>query len=775
MTVADAVKEPLGTVVTFRARIHTQRRMSRFLDFLLFRDQEDTIQGVLSRAHPNMVRWVQRLPLESIVQVTGKLQKPVEDVRSARHSDVEVDVDTIYLVSPASPDRLAFSNYHPPDAMNRRLNARVLDLRHPANQALFRLRAAIVRVFRNTLDDMGFVEIQTPKLQPAATETGAAVFKVKYFGRRAFLAQSPQLSKQMAISADFGRVYEIGPVFRAENSNTHRHLTEYTGLDLEMTLDLSYSELINVVDRVLKNIFKTVQSMPELEIVRQRWPSTNIEYPEETLILPFPEALQMLRQDGRDVAEEDLSTRDEIHLGQLVKEKFNTDYYILDKFPRSARPFYTHKAEDTKWTNSFDIFVRGQEICTGGQRICDPKELRSSMRDAGVPEDDMAEYLTAFDIGAPPHGGAGLGLERLVSLLFDLGDVRYASLFHRDPKSLPARPPTLPHPDADTTKWRAAAAAARGGDPDYPPIENLIANYGDASNTSWLDDRFEIWRHHTGAAVGYSRHGRLAVIIGDPLCDRHQYEEVATAFIDFCVSELRLTPIWMLVSDDVHEILGRHLGWRTLSCTEEQRLDADQHTGRHGHEWRRVQREGIETREVRPTDETFRRRADRAIEEWMATRTERGKQVHLTDVRPWVDAAHRRYFAAEKDGRVCALVVLAQLAPRNGWQVKWALDFPGSLNGTIEVLVEEALAAVSGPVTFGVGVSERLVPGEHMGSARAKFLAKTYDAIVKSLGLARKAEFRQKFGALGEPVYICFPKHDVSIRELREVVKFFEE
>lgn len=209
MTVADAVKEPLGTVVTFRARIHTQRRISRFLDFILFRDQEDTIQGVLSRAHPNMVRWVQRLPLESIVQVTGRLQKPVEDVRSALHSDVEVNVDTIYLVSPASTDRLAFSNYRPPDTMHRRLNARVLDLRHPANQALFRVRAAMVRAFRNTLDDMGFMEMQTPKLQPAATETGAAVFKVKYFGRRAFLAQSPQLNKQMAISADFGRVYEV--------------------------------------------------------------------------------------------------------------------------------------------------------------------------------------------------------------------------------------------------------------------------------------------------------------------------------------------------------------------------------------------------------------------------------------------------------------------------------------------------------------------------------------------------------------------------------------
>lgn len=207
LSVAQATEQAIGDTVTFRARIHTQRRMSRFLDFVLFRDQTDTIQGVLSRAHPNMVRWVQHLSPESIVQVTGILQKPVEDVRSANHSDVEVNIDSIYLVS--SAHQLAFSNYRPPDTMNMRLNSRILDLRHPSNQALFRVRAAITRTFRNSLEAQNFMEMQTPKLQPAATESGAAVFKVNYFGRRAFLAQSPQLAKQMAISADFGRVYEV--------------------------------------------------------------------------------------------------------------------------------------------------------------------------------------------------------------------------------------------------------------------------------------------------------------------------------------------------------------------------------------------------------------------------------------------------------------------------------------------------------------------------------------------------------------------------------------
>ncbi|KAL0939778.1 aspartyl-tRNA synthetase [Colletotrichum truncatum] len=760
-TIAEVSEMGIGTKVTFRARIHTQRNISKHLDFILFRDQTETIQGVLANVSPNMVKWVQRLHPESIVQVSGTLKKPVEDIKSANHHDVEVDIYSIHLINPAQAP--PFSNYLPPDSMNYRLNNRVLDLRHPSNQALFRIRAMITRKFRETLDNSGFIEIQTPKLQPAATESGAEVFKLNYFGRRAFLAQSPQLAKQMAISADFGKVYEIGPVFRAENSNTHRHLTEYTGLDIEMKIHKHYHELIKVIDQVLKNIFTAVHSMPELKIVRERWPSEDLVWLDETPIIPFPEGLQMLRDDDRDVADEDLSTPDEIRLGELVKEKYGTDYYILDKFPANARPFYTHKAEDPFWTNSFDIFVRGQEICTGGQRINDPKELRKNMAEKGISEDEMSEYLEAFDLGAPPHGGAGLGLDRVVFLLLNLGDIRYGSLFYRDPKSLPSRSFSLPHPNADTTKIWAGR--------ELPPLEELIANYGDASNTSWLDERFEIWRHSCGAAVGYVRQGKFAMITGDPLCDRGQYEEVIPAFVEFVTKELKLTPVWMLVSSRVQEILGRRIGWRTMSCTEEQRTDADQHTGTDNRAARRVKREGIKIHELKPDDD-FIKRADKSIEAWKEKRKGK-KQVHLTEIRPWVDQAHRRYFAAEKDGKVLCMVVLAQLAPRYGWQVKWALDFPDAPNGTIEVLIEYALSCISGPVTFGAGVSEKLIPGQHLHGVRAKFLSKTYATIVKSMGLMKKSEFRGKFGVLGEQVYICYPRRGVTLFDLKEIVKFF--
>ena len=762
-TVYQLDKLPIGTEVNFRARIETQRQLSKALDFLLLRDQTHTVQGVLSRVDMDMIRWVQKLNPESLVQVGGVLKQPPEPIRSATVTCVEVDVHSIHLVNEAQ--NLPFTNYKPPETLRNRLNNRILDLRHPANQALFRIRSVILRKFRDTLDDRGFVEINTPKLQPAATETGAAVFKVNYFGRRAFLAQSPQLAKQMSISADFGRVFEVGPVFRAENSNTHRHLTEYTGLDIEMAIEHDYHEVIDVIDVFLKSVFKAVYSMPEVEVVQKRFPSKEFKWLEETPIIPFPEGLQMLRDDGREVEEEDLSTANEIRLGELVREKYGTDYYVLDKFPANARPFYTFKdPENPKWTRSFDIFIRGQEICSGGQRIHNLEELKESMTEYGMTEDGMEEYLSGFELGAPPHAGAGLGLERIVAWMLELGDVRNASLFHRDPKSLPTRAPGIPHPEADTTKPHSPD--------DLPPLEKLIANYGDASNTSWLDERFLLWRHPSGAAIGYVKQEKFAMVTGDPLCDRSQYGEVIAAFLKYIHGELRLTPVWMLVSYEVQKILAQDFRWRTLSCTEEQRVDADKHLSANGPKARRVEREGVKIHEVK-ADEDFITRTTPAIEAWQKSR--KGKQVHLTEVRPWIDQEHRRYFAAEKDGKVHSLVVLHKLAPRHGWQVKWALDFPGAVNGAIEVLIQYALTCVSGQVTFGAGVSEKLTPGENLHGIRARFLATTYNSIVDSLGLRKKASFRSKFGALGEEVYICYPKHGVGLRDLQQIIKFFQD
>ena len=209
-TVRDIGEMRDGMEVTFRARIHTQRKVSSALDFILFRDQTDTIQGVLHRndGSAHMVKWTQRLAPESIVQVSGILASPHHPVTSASVHHLEVTIHSIHLVRDAR--ELPFDLYHEEDEpVHKRLEARIVDLRHPANQAVFRIRSKIMQAFRNSLYEQGFIELSTPKLQPAATESGAEVFKVNYFGRTAFLAQSPQLAKQMAISADFGKVFEV--------------------------------------------------------------------------------------------------------------------------------------------------------------------------------------------------------------------------------------------------------------------------------------------------------------------------------------------------------------------------------------------------------------------------------------------------------------------------------------------------------------------------------------------------------------------------------------
>ncbi|KAG9802335.1 aspartyl-tRNA synthetase, partial [Aureobasidium melanogenum] len=200
----------------------------------------------------------------------------------------------------------------------------------------------------------------------------------------------------------------------------------------------------------------------------------------------------------------------EIQLGKVIKQVYGTDYYVLDKFPAGARPFYAMPdPNNPKITNSFDIFLRGQEILSGGQRIHDEKMLTKQMERLKMDPNTLDEYMQGFAWGAPPHGGGGIGLERMLMLLLSLGDIRHATLFPRDPKSLPAKPVVkqLRHPEASTLHppWEGQDRHAAGM--ELPSVEMLIANYGDASNTSWLEPRTEIWRDDaTGAAVGFVPH-----------------------------------------------------------------------------------------------------------------------------------------------------------------------------------------------------------------------------------------------------------------------------
>jgi len=281
-----------------------------------------------------------------------------------------------------------------------------------------------------------FIEIHTPKLLGAASEGGASVFEVKYFERKAYLAQSPQLFKQMAIVGDFGKVFEIGPVFRAEKSDTHRHLTEFTGIDLEMEFNQHYHEVLNYIARLLISIFDEIEKTyeEELKVINEQYPFERIVYSKEPLILRFPDAVKLIREHGGIQGDlEDLTTENERLLGKLVKQTYNTDFYILDKFPFDIRAFYTMRdPEDPRYGNAYDIFLRGEEISSGAQRVHISEILENQARDRGIDTSTLRAYIDSFKYGANPHAGCGLGLERIVSFYLNLGNVRKTSLFPRD-------------------------------------------------------------------------------------------------------------------------------------------------------------------------------------------------------------------------------------------------------------------------------------------------------------------------------------------------------
>lgn len=313
-------------------------------------------------------------------------------------------------------------------------------MRTPTNQAIFRIQAAVCRLFRETLDQRKFVEIHTPKIISAASEGGANVFTVSYFKGSAYLAQSPQLYKQMAIAADFEKVYTIGAVFRAEDSNTHRHLTEFVGLDLEMAFHSHYHEVLDTIGAVLTDVFRGLQKQcaQEIATVNRQFPAEPFTFLDPPLRLEFPEAVQMLRQAGEQIGDEDdLSTPMEKLLGRLVKAKYGTDFYILDKYPLVVRPFYTMPdPTNQKYSNSYDIFMRGEEIMSGAQRIHDPEYLSERAKHHGIDLSKIKAYIDSFRYGCPPHAGGGIGLERVAMLFLGLDNIRKTSMFPRDPKRI---------------------------------------------------------------------------------------------------------------------------------------------------------------------------------------------------------------------------------------------------------------------------------------------------------------------------------------------------
>ncbi len=570
-----------------------------------------------------------------------------------------------------------------------------------------------------------------------------------------------------------------------------------------MALEEHYHEVLDIIDGMFKHLWQKIYERyaTEIEIISRYFPHEKVLWLDQTLRITFSKGIQMLKEDGWTDDEgnppseyEDLPTRAEIRLGQLVREKYKTDYYILDKFPASARPFYAMPdPTNSNFTNSFDIFMRGQEILTGGQRIHDAKFLEKRMREVGVAPETMEEYMEGFRWGAPPHAGAGIGLERLLYLFLNLGNIRFASLFQRDPRSFPKRPQIfkLRHPEASTTNPPWENEEIDESNPikrELQPIVKLIANYGDAANTSWLDERYEVWRHEsTGAAQGFVPYGKFAIIVGEPLCAKSQHLQVVSAFMQYLRTERKgLKPIWLLVGPGIEEYLFEKFAWRTLSVAAEERADPRDNPAWKDNDIarkiRHAEKEGVKNIDVplhESVSEDLKERIDARIRDWQRGR--KGKQVHITEIRPWIDQEHRRYFYAaqgNKDGRIHAFLVLHQLSPENGYQVKFSLEFPNAPSGTIESLTLHAMSAIvsqdpdTKSVSFGTGAMEDITGGRNIGKHRMTALKKTYEMINKSLTLTNKSEFRAKLGAKDERVFVAYPRGGLGMTGVKAILGF---
>ena len=395
--------------------------------FLIVRQRSGTFQvTVKKKVNEALFDAAAHLVRESVVVARGTIQ-PNPQVRNGW----ELVASAAEVISPAAaPLPLPVADKVGAE-MDTRFDNRVLDLRKPERRAIFRVRALVVAALRAYLDREGFVEVQTPKLAGAGAEGGATLFQTDYFGRRAFLSQSPQLYKQMLMATGFDRVYEIAPAFRAEPSDTVRHVTEFTSFDGEVAWIAHQEDVLRVLAGAVDHAVERVRAdaKAELELLhsdpkRPRLPLRNV---------PYPEALEILRGRGKRVRDgDDIDTEGEKLLGQALGQEGHDLFYITE-YPSAIKPFYVmSKADEPEYSYSFDLEYKGDEMASGGQREHRYETLVAQMKEKGLNPESFEFYLKAFRYGMPPHGGWGFGLDRFVQKLLDLPNIREAILFPRD-------------------------------------------------------------------------------------------------------------------------------------------------------------------------------------------------------------------------------------------------------------------------------------------------------------------------------------------------------
>jgi nondiscriminating aspartyl-tRNA synthetase len=430
-TLIAELKDKLGEQVTIRGWVHTVRDQKR-MQFLVIRDESGLAQVVLAKQEEpsELNQTVSALTAESAVTIGGTV---VADER-VKLGGLELRLAELQVDSPAEPE-LPIA---PDSALDKRIDWRYLDLRRPERRLIFEVQSTAERAMREHWHTQGFIELHSPKLMGSASESGAELFKVEYFDGRAYLAQSPQFYKQMAMAAGFGRVFEIGPVFRANPSFTSRHDTEFTSVDVEIAWIDSHEDVMAFEEVWLTHVLARVQETHGEAIAASF--DTQVVVP----ALPFPrvtlqEAKELLREHGHEAPgpEHDLDPPSERALSAIIAERHGHEFVFVTDYPTTVRPFYHMRHPDQPTlTKSFDLLWRGIELTTGAQREHRYEQLLAQAEDKRVDVGPIEYYLNFFRFGAPPHGGFGFGLTRLLMQMLAQDNVREVTFLYRGPHRL---------------------------------------------------------------------------------------------------------------------------------------------------------------------------------------------------------------------------------------------------------------------------------------------------------------------------------------------------
>ncbi len=413
----------VGKEVVVRGWIHRLRILGG-INFALVRDRSGVVQVVDEKKLLSDFRH------ENVVEINGEV---IEEKRAP--GGIEIRLKGVKLLG-----EVYYESHLPVQIYSDRsvsrlkletlLKYRVLTLRNPRQRAIFKVLNTVVDAFREYLKNLKFTEIHTSKIVASATEGGAELFKIDYFGKKAFLAQSPQFYKQIMVGV-FERVFEVGYVYRAEKHDTPRHLNEYLSLDVEIGFISGLEDLLELETGLLKHIFKKVreENEEELKLFNAQVPDI-----EEIPRLTIKEVTGILKREfGKPIIGLDLDTEGERLITDYVRKRWGSELVFVTHYPLSKRPMYTYPdPSNSELSLSFDLIFRGLEITTGGQRIHDYRMLVEKIEERGLNPDDFSYYLDAFKFGMPPHGGFAIGAERLVSKILNLPNIRMASLFPRD-------------------------------------------------------------------------------------------------------------------------------------------------------------------------------------------------------------------------------------------------------------------------------------------------------------------------------------------------------